>query len=174
MWRWGCFGGHPIGTGGSQAVHSLCGLAHFHFGARRPQQHAVALHSFSEAGVPWACIPQESASRLSLNRWLVSTASGPHPHPHPLLSPGLGCTGECGAALFLEVAPSVQGGKWILFVSAVARTAMPSQGKTAELGDVLVTHQPAGLLDEGAKNIPYALGAWEPAIWGPGLPVVWL
>lgn len=42
--------------------------------------------------------------------------------------------------LFLEVAPSVQGAGWILFVSAVAGTAMPSQRKTAELAGGVVTN----------------------------------
>lgn len=42
--------------------------------------------------------------------------------------------------LFLEVAPSVQGAGWILFVSTVARTAMPSQRNTAELAGGVVTN----------------------------------
>lgn len=78
--------------------------------------------------------PGRLHSHLSLCRWLVSAASGPHPHPHPLLLLELGCTGECGAALFLDVAPSVQGAGRILFISAVARTAMPSQGKSCRAG----------------------------------------
>ncbi|KAF6099787.1 hypothetical protein HJG60_011519 [Phyllostomus discolor] len=143
-----------MGTVGSQDVHALCGLACFHFGAQSLNSRPWFCTSSARLGSPGSESLGRLHSHLSLCRWLVSTASSPHPHPHPLLSPGLGCTGECGMVLFLEVAPSAQGAGWILLVSAVARTAMPSQRKTAELACRVVTNQHADLLNAGAKEIP--------------------
>lgn len=66
--------------------------------------------------------------------------------------------------LFLEVAPSAQGAGQILLVSAVARTAMPSQKKTAELASRAVTNQHTDLLNAGVKEIPQALRVCDSGI----------
>lgn len=50
-----------MGIEGSQAIHTCHGLAYFHFRAWSISSRPVALHNFSEAGVPWACVPREAA-----------------------------------------------------------------------------------------------------------------
>jgi hypothetical protein len=89
---------------GNQTVHTHHAWLTFLLGHKlgmRPR----ALHSFSKPRVPWVHTPGRLHSHLSPHRWLVKAASSPLPHPQPLLSRD---SAEQGA-LFLEVAPSVQG-----------------------------------------------------------------
>lgn len=117
-----------MGVEESQAVHTCHGLAYSHFRAQSVISRPMVLCSFGEAGVPWACFPREAAFASVPVQMVGECSQQPPPSPAPPSVAGTRLLGERGAALFLEVAPSVQGAGRILFISAVSRTATPNQG----------------------------------------------